>query len=121
MLLLFAEPMNQKCDQRMTLMIEVSVSIYLYALLSLTDYMGENKLRIELGWMLALLTAIVVGINVILFLWKISSRGITFIELTIPRYLGKENRTVSPQPSANNNLAAKFNLRASSNSFINYD
>ena len=55
-------------DQRMTFFIEVSVSIYLYALLSLTDYMGENTLRIELGWVLALLTAIVVGINFIVFL-----------------------------------------------------
>ena len=54
--------MVEKWDQRMTMMIEVSVSIYLYALLSLTDYMGENTLRTELGWVLALLTAIVVGI-----------------------------------------------------------
>ena len=39
-LIITANPMNDKCDQRMTLMIEVSVSIYLYALLSLTDFSG---------------------------------------------------------------------------------
>lgn len=99
--------MTDKWDQRMTLMIEVSVSIYLYALLSLTDYMGENTLRIELGWVLALLTAIVVGINFIVFLWKISCRAVTFIKLALPRYLSKHKRTVSIKPPADNaNLAA---------------
>jgi hypothetical protein len=93
-------------DQMMTFFIEVSVSIYLYALLSLTDYMGENTLRIELGWVLALLTAIVVGINFIVFLWKISCRAVTFIKLAVPRYLSKHKRTVSTKPADNKNLAA---------------
>jgi hypothetical protein len=93
-------------DQRMTFLIEVSVSIYLYALLSLTDYMGESTLRIELGWVLALLTAIVVGINFIVFLWKISCKAVTFIKLAVPRYLGKHKRTVSTRPVDNKNLAA---------------
>ena len=98
--------MDDKWDQRMTLLIEVSVSIYLYALLSLTDYMGENTLRTELGWSLALLTAIVVGINVLMFLWKISCKAVTFIKLAVPRYLGKHKRTVSMRPADNKNLAA---------------
>jgi hypothetical protein len=32
-------------DQIITWMIETSVSIYLYVLLCLTDFMGENTLR----------------------------------------------------------------------------
>ena len=71
--------MTEKWDQRMVVMIEASVSIYLYGLLSLTDFFGVNILRIELGWILAMLTAIIIGINVILFLWKISSRAVLFI------------------------------------------
>ena len=63
--------MTGKWDQRMGLMIEGSVSIYLYILLSLTDFCGENTLRIELGWVLAMVIATVIGINVILFIWKI--------------------------------------------------
>ena len=98
--------MEDKWDQRMTMMIEVSVSIYLYALLSLTDYMGENTLRIELGWVLALLTAIVVGINVLIFLLKISCRAITFIKLSVPKYLKKHNRTVSTKPNDRKNLGS---------------
>ena len=105
-LLLSGKPMVEKWDQRMTMIIEVSVSIYLYALLSLTDYMGENTLRTELGWVLALLTAIVVGINVLLFLWKTSCRALTFIKLAIPRYLRKHNRIVSTKPINSKNLAA---------------
>ena len=45
-------------------MIEVSVSIYLYILLSLTDFMGETTIRDELGWVLTILTGIVVAVNV---------------------------------------------------------
>jgi hypothetical protein len=105
-LLLSAKPMEDEWDQRMKMMIEVSVSVYLYALISLTDYMGENTLRIEIGWVLALLTAIVVGINVILFLLRISCRAIKFMKLAVQKFLCKPNRTVSTKPDAKNNLAA---------------
>jgi hypothetical protein len=75
--------MTEKCDQRIAVLIEASVSIYLYALLSLTDFSGENTLRIELGWVLAMIIATVIGINVILFLWKILCRAFLFIKLTL--------------------------------------
>ena len=88
-LLISANPMTEKCDQRMAVMIETSVSIYLYTLLSLTDFSGENTLRIELGWVLAVLTVGVIGINVILFVWKILSRAFMFIKLVITRVLVK--------------------------------
>jgi hypothetical protein len=39
-LLIASKPMTEKCDQRMAVVIEASVSIYLYALLSLTDFSG---------------------------------------------------------------------------------
>jgi hypothetical protein len=71
--------MTEKWDQRMAVLIEASISIYLYALLSLTDFMGENNLRIEQGWVLVMLTGIVIGTNVLLFLWKILCRAIIFI------------------------------------------
>ena len=83
MLLVNAKPMNDIWDQRMTLMIEASVSIYLYALLSLTDFMEVNTLRVELGWALALLTGMIVGFNVIIFLWKICCRAFSFIKLAV--------------------------------------
>jgi membrane protein YdbS with pleckstrin-like domain len=105
-LLLSAKPMEDEWDQRMAMIIEVSVSVYLYALISLTDYMGENKLRIEIGWVLALLTAIVVGINIILFLLRISCKAIKFMKLAVPKFLSKPNRTVSTKPDAKNNLTA---------------
>jgi hypothetical protein len=52
----------------MALIIEASVSIYLYALLALTDFMGENALREELGWLLSILTGTIVAINFSVFL-----------------------------------------------------
>ena len=41
-LLAIENPMIDKSDRRLTWMIEVSVSIYLYVLLSLTELMGEH-------------------------------------------------------------------------------
>jgi Na+/melibiose symporter-like transporter len=40
-----SNPMTDKRDERMTWMIEISVSIYLYILICLTDFMGENTAR----------------------------------------------------------------------------
>ena len=77
--------MTDKWDQRMAVVIEASVSIYLYALLSLTEFTGENTPRIELGWVLAMLTAIVIGINLLLFLWKLLCRAVVFIKLVLQR------------------------------------
>jgi hypothetical protein len=63
-MMLIGKPMTDKWDRRINWMIEVSVSIYLYVLLSLTDFMGETKIRDELGWILTILTGIVVAVNV---------------------------------------------------------
>ena len=54
----------------MTWIIEVSISIYLYVLLCLTDFMGENTVREELGWALTILAGSVVAINVLNVLLK---------------------------------------------------
>jgi hypothetical protein len=53
-MMLIGNPMTEIWDRRITWIIEVNVSIYLYILLSLSDFMGENKLRDELGWVLAI-------------------------------------------------------------------
>ena len=69
-MMVIRNPMTEKWDQRITLIIEISVSIYLYVLLSLTDFMGDNTVRDELGWVLTILTGIVVAVNVLIFFWK---------------------------------------------------
>ena len=101
-LLIASKPMTRKCDQRMAVLIEASVSIYLYSLLSLTDFTGENMLRTELGWVLAMLTAIVIGINVILFIWKILCRAVIFVKKNLPSYTVQEIRTVAIKPDDGN-------------------
>ena len=97
-LLLSAKPMTDKWDQRMAVVIEASVSIYLYALLSLTEFTGESSPRIELGWVLAMLTAIVIGINLLIFLWKILCKAVKFIKLVLQRVSEQEDRVVSIKP-----------------------
>ena len=44
-MIMIRNPMTEKFDQRITLIIEISISIYLYVLISLTDFMGENTVR----------------------------------------------------------------------------
>jgi hypothetical protein len=61
-------PMIDKSDRRSAWMIEVSVSIYLYVLLLLTDFMEENKFRDELGWVLVIIIGSIVAINVLFFI-----------------------------------------------------
>lgn len=46
-IIIISNPMIEKREQRITWIIEISVSIYLYVLLMLTDFMGENNLREE--------------------------------------------------------------------------
>ena len=44
-IIVISNPMTEKRDQRMTWIIEISVSVYLYILLCLTDFMGKNTVR----------------------------------------------------------------------------
>ena len=46
------KPMLTKVDNNMLLFNEIMVSIYLYLLICLTDFMGENDYRDLIGWAL---------------------------------------------------------------------
>jgi predicted membrane protein len=52
----------------MLLFNEIMVSIYLYLLICLTDFMGENDYRDYIGWALLLLVAFTVLVNLVKFL-----------------------------------------------------
>ena len=79
-MMLIGHPMTDKWDHRITWMIEASVSLYLYVLLSLTDFSDENSFREEKGWVLTLLTATVVAANVSIFFWKCLWRAVAFFK-----------------------------------------
>jgi hypothetical protein len=76
--------MIDQSDQRLTWMIEASVSIYLYILLSLTNIIGENNSRDETGWLLVILTGSIVTINVLVFIWKSFWKATAFIKQNFP-------------------------------------
>jgi len=77
-IMVIGHPMTDKWDHRITWMIEASVSIYLYVLLSLTDYSDDNTLREDKGWVLTLLTVTVVTTNVSIFFWKCLYRAVAY-------------------------------------------
>lgn len=61
------QPLEEKLDNIMLLLNEVTVSLYLYILLSLTDN-SLLQLRDLLGWVLTLLVTLTVTVNLIKFL-----------------------------------------------------
>jgi hypothetical protein len=52
-----------------------------------------------------MITGIVIGINVILFLWKILCRAVLFIKQALQRFSGKESRTVPIKPNDGGNFS----------------
>jgi Fe2+ transport system protein B len=46
-LMVFGKPYNDKIENQISLFNEVMVSAYLYVLMMLTDYLGENTYRVE--------------------------------------------------------------------------
>jgi hypothetical protein len=61
--------MPKPSENKFALIVETSVSIYLYIMLGLTDYMGENLVRDNLGWFLAIIVVSVVLVNVLTLLY----------------------------------------------------
>jgi hypothetical protein len=93
-MLLTRNPMADKWDQRITWIIELSISIYLYVLLSLTDFMGESTLRDEKGWILTILTGTAVIINVLIFFWKSFWRVFAYIKQKFGNLFIEKARTI---------------------------
>lgn len=60
--------MLTKLDNNMLLFNEIMVSIYLYLLICLTEFMGENDCREFIGWALLLLVCYTVLVNLAKYL-----------------------------------------------------
>lgn len=64
--MIIGKPKQSSRDNILDLFIEVCVSIYLYILIALTDYMGpDNSFRDQEGWALVILVLIVLAINIV--------------------------------------------------------
>ena len=63
-----SRPMLKKLDNRMLLFNEIMVSVYIYLLLCLTDFMGENDYRDLIAWVLLFIVVFTVLINLLKFL-----------------------------------------------------
>ena len=56
-------PYSEKSDQYLALFNEVAATAYLYIMMLLTDYWGENLLRDDIGWGLLCFLSFVVAVN----------------------------------------------------------
>jgi len=54
-----------RLDYAINVFNEIATSVYLYLMMALTDFIGENPLRNNIGWALLALVMIVVIINAI--------------------------------------------------------
>jgi hypothetical protein len=63
-----SKPLLSKVENHMLLFNEIMVSIYLYLLLSLTDYMVENDFRDVIAWALLSIVVFTVLVNLVKFL-----------------------------------------------------
>lgn len=88
-LIIIARPINDVWGQRITFLIEASVSMYLYALLAISNLMGENTFREEIGWLLVLLIGTIVAINNTFFFYKCIHRAIIYIKPRVKNVLYK--------------------------------
>lgn len=79
-MMVISNPMTNKWNKRINFTIEVIISIYLYVLLSLTDFIGENTLREELGWILTILTGSITAINISILFWKSFWMAVIYIK-----------------------------------------
>ena len=65
-MILLGKPMDGSFSNRFSFAIELAVSAYLYVMMMLTDFTGENLFRETQGWILAGLITSVVGFNTVI-------------------------------------------------------
>ena len=61
--MVFGKPFDDKVENQMNFFNEVMVSAYLYVLMMLTDYLGDNRYRVEQGTVLVVIIMTNVGLN----------------------------------------------------------
>jgi len=76
------KPYPDKADQRMALFNEIAASAYLYIMILLTDFWGENELRNSVGWALLVFLIFVVSVNFI----KVISSFAAWMSSKIKKY-----------------------------------
>lgn len=64
-LIIIGRPRESIRDNVIDFLIEVCVSLYLYILLILTDWWGNNPYRETEGWILVILVLISLAVNII--------------------------------------------------------
>jgi hypothetical protein len=95
-MILGSKPMLKKLDNRMLLFNELMVSIYLYLLLCLTDFMGDHDKRDLIAWALLIAVVFTVVVNLVKFLlvcdWCYLIRKIKKKCLKLKKYeMGKQD------------------------------
>lgn len=61
--MVLGKPFDDKVENQMNFFNEVMVSAYLYVLMMLTDYIGDNRYRVEQGTVLVVIIMTNVGLN----------------------------------------------------------
>jgi hypothetical protein len=78
-MILFGKPMEGNFSNRVSFTVELAVSAYLYIMMMLTDFTGENQFRETQGWILAGLITSAVGFNTVIVFFQKGHKVIRMI------------------------------------------
>jgi hypothetical protein len=92
-LILLGKPMEGSFDNKVSLAIELAVSAYLYVMMMLTDFTGNNPFRETQGWILAGLITSVVGFNTVIVFAQKGHKAIRMIRAKLAQR--KKSQTVA--------------------------
>lgn len=85
--------MEGSFNNKVSFAIELAVSAYLYVMMMLTDFTGENPFRETQGWILAGLITSVVGFNTVIVFVQKGHKVIRMIRAKLT--LRKKSQTVA--------------------------
>ena len=115
-IMIHGKPYPDKSDQRMAVFNEIAAALYLYIMMLLTDFWGENDLRNEVGWALLFFLIFVVTVN----LTKVFASFISWLKAKIKKYRNilQSKKTVGIKP---NQERGKFGNQTTNNSIFTLD
>ena len=88
---------------------EVAASVYIYIMMLLTDFWGENHFRNKIGWTLLFFLSFVVGINFLKVLYAfIKWVPLKFMQLT--KRFRKSNPTVPIKPTIHSRFESQISM-----------
>ena len=108
------KPYSEKRDQYMALLNECAASTYLYIMMLLTDYWGENLIRDDIGWALLCFLCFIVAVNLSKALAHFISYSSRIIKIHVVQKILKLFKKYEPQTEPTVAIKTEFQMKNTS-------